>query len=70
MAMSFALSKMDKEGIGNHPLGILCWTYWPSSVLAADPSSFPQEMRPPPQCLARTLVCVVADKRTNTAVGL
>lgn len=68
--MSFALSKMDKEEIGSHPLGILCWTYWPSSVLGADPSSFPQEMRPLPQCLARTLVCVVADKRTNTAVGL
>ena len=46
MAISFALSTMDREGLGNHPF---CWAHWPSSVLAARPSNLPQEMRPPPQ---------------------
>lgn len=44
---------------------------WLSSVLAADPSGFPQEMSPPPQlCFSRTLgFVVVAGKRTGSAVG-
>lgn len=71
--MSFALSKMDKEVIGNHPLGLLCWACWlglPLSWLLTPPASS-RKWGPALQlCFTRTLVFViVADKRVDTAVG-
>lgn len=40
--MSFALSKTDKEEIGNHSFGFLSWVHWrglPLSWLLAPPAS-------------------------------